>query len=48
MDAGNAFECKQYYGNVSSSNVASINLHINLGATVECVYEEYIKKITVN
>ena len=35
---------KYYLGNVSSSNQASINLHIQLGATVDSVFDEYIKK----
>ncbi len=47
MECGNAYECRQYCGNVSSSNAASINLHINLGGRVESIYDEYIKKIEV-
>lgn len=33
---------KKYYGNVSASNAASINLHIAMGAKVESIYDEYI------
>lgn len=33
---------KAYYGNVSSSNQASLNLHINLGAMAEVIIDEYI------
>lgn len=34
--------CKRYYGNVSSSNIASLNLHIALGGKIVETYEEYI------
>lgn len=33
---------KKYIGRVSSSNLASVNLHINLGAKVAGIYDEYI------
>lgn len=33
---------RKYIGRVSSSNLASINLHINLGAKVAGIYDEYI------
>ena len=36
---------KKYYGDVSSSNVASLNLHINLGAKAVSVIDEYIMEI---
>lgn len=45
MESEKDLNCSSYYGNVSSSNVSSINLHIQLGATVDCIYDEYIKKI---
>lgn len=36
---------KKYIGRVSSSNMASVNLHFQLGAKVRYIYDEYIYKI---
>lgn len=33
---------KKYYGDVSSTNLASLNLHIQLGARIKKIYDEFI------
>lgn len=33
---------KYYYGDVSSTNLASLNLHIQLGAKIKKIYDEFI------
>lgn len=35
---------KKYYGKVSSSNMASINLHFMLGGRIRSIYDEFIYK----
>lgn len=42
MDYGYQLGYKKYLGRVSASNIASLNLHINLGAIVSNVSDEYI------
>ncbi len=39
---------KKYYGDVSSANLASLNLHIQLGAKIKEIYDEYIYRNAVN
>ena len=43
MIKGEKEKFKKYYGEVSSSNIASINLHFSLGGKVVNVYDEFIK-----